>query len=538
MSPRTEELPPQRRDVVKRRFSLRRVLFILFQVVIAVGAFALTRDYMSDGAFTQSARNLVLPGEGADWEQQPIATAKNEPPGSSPPASQSVIPYQKPEAKKPAVETIAKTPAPAVAAQDPVSALELEPEITAAPSPSPVEPIPLPDVVVAEPPLPPPVEPPPTLEIVAAEPPPLPPVVEPASAPAAVAETVTVTPPIELTPAPVHVEETPLPPPVEPTPAPIAAAKLSPPPPVALKPVVKVVAVASANIAVPAAIAHAKAIVLPKPVAPEPVTPAEAPVPKAPVEPPPVVVAETTASTTPAQQSEGEVFKDCADCPELVVVSAGNFTKVDEASSTATNIDHDFAIGRNGITFDDWDRCVDEGACKAIADDSGWGRGSRPLIFVSFDDVTTQYLPWLSRLSGKEYRLPTEDEWQYAALGGAGAAETKSQIGDASQDCFNATGPAAGNCPDTYNGTAPVGSFTPNALGLYDMKGNVWEWSADCWRPFSYAPNASSNTCDKRVVLGGAWSTGRSEVNGQVAAWEKSSRKTNSIGFRVVRSLP
>jgi formylglycine-generating enzyme required for sulfatase activity len=239
-----------------------------------------------------------------------------------------------------------------------------------------------------------------------------------------------------------------------------------------------------------------------------------------------------------APQQQGDVIRDCADCPELVVVSAGSFTKVDEAGSTATNIDHDFAIGRNDITFDDWDRCVDDGACKAIADDSGWGRGSRPLIFVSFDDVTTQYLPWLSRLSGKEYRLPTKDEWQYAALGGAGAEETKSQIGDASQDCFNAIGPAAGNCPDTYNGTAPVGSFTPNTLGLYDMKGNVWEWSADCWRPFSYAPNASSSSCDERVVLGGAWSTGRGQVNGQVAGWEKSSRKTNSIGFRVVRSLP
>ena len=260
----------------------------------------------------------------------------------------------------------------------------------------------------------------------------------------------------------------------------------------------------------------------------------------APVREKPADTAEQDAPTTSvvAPRQQGDVIRDCADCPELVVVSAGNFTKADEAGLTATNIDHDFAIGRNDITFDDWDRCVDDGACNAIADDSGWGRGSRPLIFVSFDDATTQYLPWLSRLSGKEYRLPTKDEWQYAALGGAGAAETKGQIGDASQDCFNATGPAAGNCPDTYNGTAPVGSFRPNALGLYDMKGNVWEWSADCWRPFSYAPNASSDTCDKRVVLGGAWSTERSEVNGQVAAWEKSSRKTNSIGFRAVRSLP
>jgi formylglycine-generating enzyme required for sulfatase activity len=273
----------------------------------------------------------------------------------------------------------------------------------------------------------------------------------------------------------------------------------------------------------------------------KPAEPVPSPLPEtAPVTETPADTAEQDAPSTPvvAPQQQGDVIRDCADCPELVVVSAGNLTKVDEAGPAAASIDHDFAIGRNDITFDDWDRCVDGGACKAIADDSGWGRGSRPLIFVSFDDVTTQYLPWLSRLSGKEYRLPTKDEWQYAALGGAGAAETKSQIGDASQDCFNASGAAAGNCPDTYNGTAPVGSFPPNALGLNDMKGNVWEWSVDCWRPFTYAPNASANTCDERVVLGGAWSTGRGEVNGQAAAWEKSSRKTNSIGFRVVRSLP
>jgi formylglycine-generating enzyme required for sulfatase activity len=241
-------------------------------------------------------------------------------------------------------------------------------------------------------------------------------------------------------------------------------------------------------------------------------------------------------------QQQGDVIRDCADCPELVVVSAGSFTKVDEANpkgpAKVANIDHDFAIGRNDITFDDWDKCVTDGACKPVADDAGWGRGNRPLIFVSFDDVTTQYLPWLSKLSGKVYSLPSKDEWQYAALGGAGAEQAKSQSGDASQDCFNASGPPAGSCADTFNGTAPAGSFPPNALGLYDMKGNVWEWSADCWRPFTYSPNASPNSCDTRVVLGGAWSTGRSAVNGQVTGWEKSYRRTSSIGFRVVRSLP
>jgi formylglycine-generating enzyme required for sulfatase activity len=275
---------------------------------------------------------------------------------------------------------------------------------------------------------------------------------------------------------------------------------------------------------------------------PTELAPSPPPVP-APVPEKPADTAEQKASPAPvaATPQQGDVIRDCANCPELVVVSAGSFMKVDEANpkgpTKVANIDHDFAIARNDITFDDWDKCVTDGACQPVAEDAGWGRGNRPLIFVSFDDVTTHYLPWLSKLTGKEYRLPTKDEWQYAAVGGSDASHAQSQSGGVLQDCFNASGPPAGNCPDTYNGTAPAGSFPPNALGLNDMKGNVWEWSTDCWRPFTYAPDASPNACDKRVVLGGAWSTSRSEVNGQTAAWEKSSRRANSIGFRVVRSL-
>jgi len=281
----------------------------------------------------------------------------------------------------------------------------------------------------------------------------------------------------------------------------------------------------------------------------EPAASAPSPLPQ--VAPAPALAPEKPADTAaqmaapaPAmvQHKQGDVIRDCANCPELIAVSAGSYMKVDDANSKApaklTTINHDFAIGRNDITFDDWDKCVGDGACQPIADDAGWGRGTRPLIFVSFDDVTTQYLPWLAKLTGKAYRLPTKDEWQYAALGGQGAAQAKSQSGAASQDCFNASGAPAANCADTFDGTAPVGSFPKNTLGLNDMKGNVWEWSTDCWRPFSYAPSALPNDCATRVVLGGAWSTNRSVLNGQVAAWEKSSKKANSIGFRVVRSLP
>ncbi len=216
-------------------------------------------------------------------------------------------------------------------------------------------------------------------------------------------------------------------------------------------------------------------------------------------------------------------------------VATGNDAKPDE-SPKVIKIEHDYAMGRNDITFDDWESCVQGGACKAISEDAGWGRGTRPQIFVSYDDVTSEYLPWLSHLTGKDYRLPTKDEWQFAALGGAGTTPEKSE--DATTACFNAAGAAATGCSDTFSGTAPVGSFPPNGLGLHDMRGNVWKWSQDCWRPFNYAPDAATNSCDTRVVLAGAWSTGRSEDGPLTTAWEKSNRRTNSIGFRVVRSLP
>jgi formylglycine-generating enzyme required for sulfatase activity len=246
------------------------------------------------------------------------------------------------------------------------------------------------------------------------------------------------------------------------------------------------------------------------------------------------------APATALQQ--GDLIQDCAFCPVLVAVSSGNYiiqTATDpNIAPKVTHIDHDYAIGRDAITFEDWDKCVVSGACVPITNDAGWGRGSRPLIFVSYEDVTKQYLPWLTRLTGKVYRLPTKDEWQFAALGGAGAAELKSQNVDASEECFNASGPTAGNCTDSYNGTAPVGSFQPNGLGLNDMKGNVWVWSADCWQPFTYAPSAKPNDCSMRVVLGGAWSSNRNKVSAQITGWEKSSKRANSIGLRVVRTLP
>jgi formylglycine-generating enzyme required for sulfatase activity len=242
-------------------------------------------------------------------------------------------------------------------------------------------------------------------------------------------------------------------------------------------------------------------------------------------------------STSVPKKKNGDAFKDCADCPELVVVSAGEFLKrTDENPNEPPkleSISRDFAIARHEVTFDDWDRCVADGACEPIAQDGGWGRGKRPVIFVSYGDITQQYLPWLSRISGKAYRLPDEEEWEFASVGGAGAPS-----GGAETACSNISGNSIGKCADQFTGTAPVGSFNPNGLGLHDMIGNVWEWVDDCWEPFNYASAKVSLTCENRIVLGGAWSTQADIINPQIEGWEKKDKRRNSIGFRVARSLP
>ncbi len=116
-------------------------------------------------------------------------------------------------------------------------------------------------------------------------------------------------------------------------------------------------------------------------------------------------------------------------CPEMVVVPAGNFSMGSEASSDETPV-HEvalarpFAVGKFEVTFAEWDACVADGACSHVPDDQGFGRQSRPVIDVSWNDVTGAYLPWLSRKAGRTYRLLSEAEWEYAARAGSRAVYT------------------------------------------------------------------------------------------------------------------
>jgi formylglycine-generating enzyme required for sulfatase activity len=261
-------------------------------------------------------------------------------------------------------------------------------------------------------------------------------------------------------------------------------------------------------------------------------------------------------------QVEGQTFRDCDACPELIQIAPGRFlmgagnTGLDQQVSVATGqevaITAPFAIGLHEITFDEWAQCVSGGGCTSEPADENWGRGLRPVINVSFNDITQQYLPWLSRKTGFTYRLPTEAEWEFAARGGASAAagqvysfgddaELLCAYGNSSDLSTKTTdaGWAGINCNDGFVTTAPVGSLKPNALGLFDMHGNVWEWTADCWQPqYSAKPMKPGEDCKSRVMRGGSWASDAKALRTAVRGWEKQDKSKNSIGFRVARQQP
>jgi formylglycine-generating enzyme required for sulfatase activity len=184
-----------------------------------------------------------------------------------------------------------------------------------------------------------------------------------------------------------------------------------------------------------------------------------------------VEAAKKRAETAGAMQA-GSVFRDCPECPEMVVVPAGEFDLRAPVQSKVVTI-KPFAVGKFEVTFAEWAACVAGGGCEANTnpDDKGWGRGKRPVINVSWDDAT-QYTAWLSKATGKSYRLLREAEWAYAALG-----VTKSP---APQTRF-ATGATISTANFSSDKTVEVGSFPGNAFGLHDLHGNVWEWVQDCY---------------------------------------------------------
>ena len=286
---------------------------------------------------------------------------------------------------------------------------------------------------------------------------------------------------------------------------------------------------------------------------PDPVVSAEPPTAQVPEEPAPAAPAEQVPQEPVAAQPEvpafalGQVWRDCTNCPEMVAVvippTDGNGEGIKFTASDNSAAVEPFAIGRFEITFDEWALCVAAGACKVTPADAGLGAGLRPVINVSHEMIASQYLPWLSEITGKEYRLPTSVEWDLAEAGGAARLNQGIPALTAKSICktanFALSGAGEVTCDDTHAQSAPVGSLEPNALGLHDMRGNVWEWVSDCWTPgFNYKTKPSERDCRKRLVRGGSWSSQPVLTAAAPKGFEDQSRASKSIGFRVARSLP
>ena len=239
------------------------------------------------------------------------------------------------------------------------------------------------------------------------------------------------------------------------------------------------------------------------------------------------------------------VGRDCAECPEMVVVPAGSYRMGSADGVASERPVHEvtfaapFAVGKHEVTFVQWDACVGDRGCprsKDIAKDRGWGRGQRPVIHVNWDDAQ-RYVRWLSGETKKQYRLLSGSEWEYAARAGTQTAYSwGDEIGVGRANC--------NGCGSQWDNrqTAPAGSFSANAWGLHDMHGNVWEWVEDCWND-SYAGSPRdgsawvSGDCSARVLRGGSWVQAPWQLRAAHRLWDSTGFHFPFIGFRVARTL-
>ena len=241
-----------------------------------------------------------------------------------------------------------------------------------------------------------------------------------------------------------------------------------------------------------------------------------------------------------------QFFQDCDDCPTMVTVPAGSFvmgTPPSEDGLKAEQPQHEvtvkqpFAVSRFEITFDQWDLCAGDGACASDIDDEGWGRGQRPVMNLTFDQAS-DYVAWLSKRTNQSYRLLSEAEWEYAARAGS---QTRYPWGD-EMIAGKAKCRACLNENDERQ-SAIVGSFPPNAFGLYDMHGNVSEFVADCWNgSYEGAPADGSawqtGDCETRILRGGAWRSIPWVLRSGARFRRAADDATDISGFRVARSIP
>ena len=292
---------------------------------------------------------------------------------------------------------------------------------------------------------------------------------------------------------------------------------------------------------------------------------------------------QTEGKQAPADQGvlgnvAGEVFRDCPNCPEMVVVPSGSFRMGGPPGETGrqdnegpqhwVEISQPFAMSVYEVTREQYlrflnatnrtwaDTCITfEGGEIEERGDRNWQNPGfhqtdrHPVVCVSWDDARA-YVSWLSLQTGKTYRLLSESEWEHAARAGT---DTARYWGDSESDqCHHANGLDSSTdfvgrsgrvgCRDGYPATSPAGTFTANPFGVYDVLGNVWEWTQDCWAE-SYGGASSDGRsrqiagCENRVIRGGSWINGPTFLRSARRDRIPPDRRFNVVGFRIGRTF-
>ena len=246
-------------------------------------------------------------------------------------------------------------------------------------------------------------------------------------------------------------------------------------------------------------------------------------------------------------------FKECANCPEMVVVPAGSFAMGSPASEQERTseegpqhpltVPRQLGVGRFAVTFDEWDACVADGGCNGYQpSDEDWGRGRRPVINVSWGDAKA-YVAWLSKKSGKTYRLLSEAEREYVTRAGTTTPFWWGSSISTSQANYDGTKTyGSGVTGEFRHETLPVDKFQPNPWGLYQVHGNVWEWVEDCYHEsYAGAPSDASawtfEDCSSRVMRGGSWVDNPAGLRAASRGGVTPGGRSGDLSFRVGRTL-
>jgi formylglycine-generating enzyme required for sulfatase activity len=255
-----------------------------------------------------------------------------------------------------------------------------------------------------------------------------------------------------------------------------------------------------------------------------------------------------------------DTFKECNHCPEMIVVPAGKFmmgSPTSEAGRSANEgpqhtvtFARQFAVGQFTVTFNEWDACVADGGCNGYRpSDEGWGRGRLPVINVSWLDAKA-YVAWLAKKTGKSYRLLSEAEQEYVTRAGTTTPFWWGDLISVSQANYDGTLTYGNGTAGIFRDrTVPVDMFDPNPWGLYQVHGNVWEWTQDCAHDsYDGAPTDGSawtgSDCSFRVIRGGCWVSLPQARSASRGGQFSDSRGRHSaivrgydFGFRVGRTL-